>query len=123
MPIVDSTPTFKRKLSVEEATALVRAQMSTSVDVEHVPLSAARHRILASTLIASNNLPLHDNAAVDGFAFCSQGLDAAKGLELALVGEAKAGHPSAARWSRERPSAFSPGRRCRQGLIVSCRRS
>jgi len=79
--------------TLAEAQRLVRAQCAPAVAVETVPLAAARNRVLATNLVAAVDLPLHDSAAMDGFAIRSTDVAGADSPRLRLVGRAAAGHP------------------------------
>ena len=76
-----------------EAEAIVHAQLSLAVGRESVPLAEARGRILGQDLISPLDLPPHDNAAVDGFAFYGSDLPASGAARLRLAGRAAAGRP------------------------------
>lgn len=85
-------------LPVESARALIRRAIAPVAMVERVALRAALHRVLAEDIVSPIDVPAHDNAAMDGYAFDGTALSAvtgAKPVELALVvaGEARAGHP------------------------------
>jgi molybdopterin molybdotransferase len=79
--------------TLAEAQRLVRTQCAPAVAVETVPLAAARNRVLATSLVAAVDLPLHDSAAMDGFALRAADVDGADSPRLRLVGRAAAGHP------------------------------
>ncbi len=57
------------RLTHAEAVAILRERMATIADVEQVPVDQASGRILAEDIIAPRDIPAHDNAAVDGYAF------------------------------------------------------
>ena len=57
-------------LSVPVAIEMILSQIS-AVDVEYVPITASRGRILAEDLIAPVNLPMFTNSSMDGFAVMS----------------------------------------------------
>ncbi|WJF89507.1 molybdopterin molybdotransferase MoeA [Paraburkholderia bonniea] len=89
-------------LSVNAAQALVRewAMQPAALETESVALHDAPGRVLAHDLISPLNLPVHDNSAMDGFAFASAALltpatatATATLLELGIAGKALAGHP------------------------------
>jgi molybdopterin molybdotransferase len=66
--------------------------------VERVALRAALDRVLAHDIVSPIDVPAHDNAAMDGYAFdgalLAQAAAAnAPALSLELAGEARAGHP------------------------------
>jgi molybdopterin molybdotransferase len=82
-----------RSTSLADALAAIRAQLSSIVGQETVPLSQARSRILARDLVADVDLPQSDNSAVDGFAMREDDLAADEIVKLTLIGEAAAGRP------------------------------
>ena len=53
----------------DEVVALLKERLSRTVGSEPVDLGNARGRYLAETVSAPRNVPLHDNSAVDGYAF------------------------------------------------------
>ncbi|KAB0583304.1 molybdopterin molybdotransferase MoeA [Ideonella dechloratans] len=62
---------------------------------EVVDLMAALGRVLAEDVLAPQDVPPHDNSAMDGFAFAGQALVAGQATRLRVVGRALAGHPFA----------------------------
>ena len=54
-------------LSVEQAKQRILSQFQP-VSTEKIPLSASTNRILATDIIAADDLPLFDNSSMDGFA-------------------------------------------------------
>jgi len=81
-------------ISVEEALARLEAETSALPPLE-LPLSQARGRVLAQDLVADRDFPPTDRSAMDGFAV--RAADAtAPGVELAVVGELRAGEPAGA---------------------------
>ena len=73
--------------SVDEAVALITAQLSPVQGAERVALAEADGRVLAGALIAPMNLPPFTNSAVDGYAVC--GADLPTGAERAMVVSAR----------------------------------
>ncbi len=59
----------KHRLRHDDALALLRDRLSTNVGTEAVALADLSGRILAEPIIAPRDVPLHTNAAVDGYAF------------------------------------------------------
>jgi len=59
----------KDRLRHDDVLALIQKSIGTIVASETVPLAAANGRILAEPVVAPRNVPLSDNAAVDGYAF------------------------------------------------------
>jgi molybdopterin molybdotransferase len=80
-------------MTTAEALALIDREIVPVVTTERVPLTAARGRILADSIDSSGNVPPHDNAAVDGYAFRHADIRAECMTRLPIVGRAAAGHP------------------------------
>jgi molybdopterin molybdotransferase len=66
------------------------------VGLERVGLAAALNRILVDPVVASQDVPAHSNAAVDGYSFAAADYRADVGATLTLGGRAAAGHPLSA---------------------------
>lgn len=79
-------------LSVEAAIALVSDRVPAIEETETVSLFAAAGRVPAQPLIASIDLPVFDNSAVDGYAVRSRELIANSTTELPIAGRIAAGH-------------------------------
>jgi molybdopterin molybdotransferase len=80
-------------MTTAEALAFIDQQISPVAASERVPLAAAAGRILAEDIQARANVPPHDNAAVDGYAFRHADLAGTGKTRLTIVGRAAAGHP------------------------------
>jgi len=80
-------------MSGAEALRIIEARTVALPETETVPLARARDRILAAPVVASRNVPPHDNAAVDGYAVCFEDLAAGGETVLPVEGRATAGHP------------------------------
>ena len=80
-------------LSMAGALALLGEKVTPVVDIEPVPLAAARGRILAAPLVAPRAVPPHDNSAVDGYAVRFDDLAGDAPTVLPIAGRAAAGHP------------------------------
>lgn len=81
-------------LPVDTARAIIGRAVSRVATVERVALRAALGRVLAEDIVSPIDVPAHDNAAMDGYAF--DGAVLAHGgapVMLAVVGQARAGHP------------------------------
>ena len=76
--------------ALEVIDGLCRAQLSGRA-VERVSVRAALGRVLAEDLISPIDVPSHDNAAMDGYAFHSEALAAGDTISLQVAGEAFAG--------------------------------
>jgi molybdopterin molybdotransferase len=83
----------KDRLPHHEALAILKSRVRPVAGIEDVPLSEAGGRFLAEAVVSPRPIPAHDNAAVDGYAFCCADYDKDKGARLKLVGQAAAGHP------------------------------
>lgn len=80
---------------VDEALAHLSGVLVAVTEPETVPLSRTLGRILAEDLHAGEDVPPHDNSAVDGYAVFFDDLAAAGATTLAISGRAAAGHPLA----------------------------
>jgi molybdopterin molybdotransferase len=79
--------------TVAEALAEIKARVTPVVETETVPLTAAAGRILARDVVATMNLPPHDNSAVDGYAVAHADLISDRDTVMPVTGRAAAGHP------------------------------
>jgi molybdopterin molybdotransferase len=83
-------------MRADEALAILNTRIVHVVESEIIALAAARDRILATDIIASRDVPPHDNAAVDGYAVRFADLDASGGsTNLRVGGRVAAGGVSA----------------------------
>jgi molybdopterin molybdotransferase len=80
-------------LTVASALREIRARVAPVVETEVAPLSAASGRVLARNLVATMNLPPHDNSAVDGYALAHADLIPDRDTVMLVTGRAAAGHP------------------------------
>ena len=83
----------KDRMPHDEALAVLKSRVRPVVDVESIDLHVAQGRYLAESVLAPRDIPAHDNAAVDGYAFSHSAYDRQAGARLKIVGEAAAGHP------------------------------
>ena len=67
----------KDRLRHDEALELLRQRLSAIVSAETISTEQALGRVLAQDITAPHDVPLHTNAAVDGYAFNSADLDGA----------------------------------------------
>ena len=79
-------------LSVDEALRLLCGLMVPVAETSEVGLAAAAGRVLAEDLLSPIDVPAHDNAAMDGYAFDGAAIAGGRGARLAIVGTALAGH-------------------------------
>ncbi|MEM5473652.1 gephyrin-like molybdotransferase Glp [Hoeflea sp. AS60] len=63
--------TDKDRLSHEECLAILTGRLSVVTGIEELPLVRISGRWLAADIIAPRNVPLHENSAVDGYAFAA----------------------------------------------------
>nr|WP_155197332.1 gephyrin-like molybdotransferase Glp [Roseibium hamelinense] len=83
----------KDRLRHDEALAILKERLGPVAGTESVPLEEANGRILAEQIVAPRDIPLSDNAAVDGYAFRHSDHDPAGGF-LRLEQRIAAGRPS-----------------------------
>ncbi|WP_299703330.1 molybdopterin molybdotransferase MoeA, partial [Caballeronia sp.] len=105
-------------LPVSAAQEIVRqwALPRGRIEVEHVRLFDALDRVLAEDVISPINVPVHDNSAMDGYAFDGSTLPDGSDDELlrltvagtALAGQPFEGHPLAAQCVRIMTGALIP---------------
>src|SRR5215831_9005122 len=80
-------------LTVAEALAEIQSRLAPVVAAATVPLAEAMGRILARDIVATMNLPPHDNSAVDGYAIAHADLIPDCETLMPVTGRAAAGHP------------------------------
>jgi len=81
------------RMAVDHALALLADRVTPVTDREDVPLRQALGRILAEDIVAPNDVPGHDNAAVDGYAVFYDDLKATGETRLPVTARIAAGHP------------------------------
>ncbi|CAA7621402.1 Molybdopterin molybdenumtransferase [Candidatus Terasakiella magnetica] len=81
------------QMSVDQALTQLRASLGPVVGLETVALRRGLFRILAEDVVASINVPPHDNSAMDGWAF--RHADLPLDGRLPVRGRVAAGHPLA----------------------------
>ncbi len=94
-PIDDLFLTDKERMTHAEALAMIAERVQGVAEPETVPLAQAVRRVLAETVVAPRDVPLSDNAAVDGYAFLAADYDGTGGF-FPVVDRIAAGHPRAA---------------------------
>ncbi len=77
----------------EDAVSLLKDRLQPVAATQTVELTQAMGRILAEPLTAPRDIPAHNNAAVDGYAFADQDYDRERGAAFAVAARAAAGHP------------------------------
>ena len=78
-------------MRAEEALRILADRIVCVVGTERVPLARCGRRILAADVIATRDVPPHDNAAVDGYAVAFDDLDPQGTTQLAVTGRLAAG--------------------------------
>ena len=86
-----STPEKKGSLTVAQARSAVLDMLIPISGWERVALRAALDRVLAADVVATFDVPAHDNSAMDGYAVRFADLKADAASELVVVGTALAG--------------------------------
>jgi molybdopterin molybdotransferase len=81
----------EKNISVDAARAAIRAALRPIGETEVVSLTDALGRILATDVVSPINVPAHDNAAMDGYAFDGAALRADQDLTLRAAGRVFAG--------------------------------
>ena len=100
-------------MPLSEMERLIGERITPVGETEQVPLRSARGRVTAADVIAPVDLPPFDNSAVDGYAVRHADLAADGDTTLKVSGRLTAGaRADMQRSDRNRPSAFSPARRC-----------
>jgi len=89
------------RLRHDDALALLRERVSPVAGRESVALGNAHGRILAENVASPRDVPAHDNAAVDGYAFAHQSLQKGGATRLPVRGRIAAGE--------RRPATLEPG--------------
>ena len=83
----------ERQLSVAEAQAEIAATIRPISGREVLPLMAGLGRVLSEDLIATIDVPAHDNSAMDGYALAATDLRSDAPTVLRVVGTVLAGRP------------------------------
>lgn len=85
-------------ISFSEALSIVLANSTRTMPVETVPLVLAAGRVLATSIIAAENIPPAPNSAMDGYAIHAEDVTSASvdmPIPLQVIGESAAGAPFA----------------------------
>lgn len=85
-----------RSLPLADALRVIDARVNPLAESESVLLRDSLGRISAEAISSTLNVPGHDNAAMDGYAFNGAGFDNEGPHVLNIVGSAFAGHPFSA---------------------------
>ncbi len=90
-------PDENAALRWDDARRLIDAAIRPVIDTETIALHAALGRVLANDLVSQVDVPAHDNAAMDGYAFRAEASTPARNRtgtrRLRVVGQALAGEP------------------------------
>jgi molybdopterin molybdotransferase len=94
MPETGSNPLTanEENITVDAARAAIQAAILPITETLTVPIAEAVGRVLAADVVSSIDVPAHDNAAMDGYAFDGATLVGAETLTLSAVGTLLAGH-------------------------------
>lgn len=97
MPETGSNPLTanEENITVDAARAAIRAAIRPITETRTVRLAEAIGRVLAADVVSPIDVPAHDNAAMDGYAFDGATLVGAEGLTLRAVGTLLAGRAPA----------------------------
>lgn len=82
------------RITPDEALSLIRATATALTETDTVPLDAALGRVLAHPIHTRTQMPPFDNAAMDGYAINTNGLEGAGPWDLSLVQTLAAGDVS-----------------------------
>ncbi|MEA2990202.1 MAG: molybdopterin molybdotransferase [Alphaproteobacteria bacterium] len=82
-------------LPIADAERMIAERVAPVVEVETVPLNAARGRVVASDVVAPISLPPFDNSAVDGYAVRHADLEPGNETRLAIGERVTAGRAAA----------------------------
>ena len=86
--------TFGRALmTLHDALRLLEQRLACVVGEEEAELRRCRGRVLAEDVSAAEDVPPHDNSAVDGYALRFEDLVPGAETRLRIAGRAAAGHP------------------------------
>ncbi len=80
-------------MTLGDALAQITAAVEPVTGTETVPLRAALKRVLAEPVLASRDVPPHDNSAVDGYAVFFDDLSSDEETRLPVTSRIAAGHP------------------------------
>lgn len=80
-------------LSLESALEKIENFVKPVVEIEKVGLAVSLSRFLAEDVVATRDVPPHNNSAVDGYAVCHADLSINRDTRLPLAGRIVAGHP------------------------------
>jgi molybdopterin molybdotransferase len=98
-PLTSPAPAADAELTVEAARAAISAAIARhpppAGGPESAPLAQALGRVLAEDVISPLDVPAHDNAAMDGYAFAAGAWQAAAPAPLRCIGAVRAGAPHA----------------------------
>lgn len=80
-------------MTLEDALRLLEQRLACVVGEEEAELRRCRGRVLAEDVSAAEDVPPHDNSAVDGYALRFEDLAPGAETRLRIAGRAAAGHP------------------------------
>lgn len=91
-PAAASTQDLRVDQALSQLASLLQP-LGPVTEVETLALADALDRVLAEDVVSPIDVPAHDNAAMDGYAFAGSQLQAGVHLVLRVVGQALAGKP------------------------------
>jgi molybdopterin molybdotransferase len=80
-------------MPLNEALENIKARVETVVEVMDCSIDDCLGRVLAEDVIATRNVPPHDNSAVDGYAVFFDDLNSDDETRMPFMGRIAAGHP------------------------------
>ncbi|MGZ9106964.1 MAG: gephyrin-like molybdotransferase Glp, partial [Rhodoplanes sp.] len=80
-------------MTLHDALRLLEQRLACVVGEEEAELRRCRGRVLAEDVSAAEDVPPHDNSAVDGYALRFEDLIPGAETRLRIAGRAAAGHP------------------------------
>ncbi len=81
----------KDRLRHDEALAILKSRLTSIVSSSKTALANASEQILAENIHSPENVPMHNNAAVDGYAYAGDDFDSVSG-EFPISARITAGH-------------------------------
>ena len=80
-------------MRLADALTLLAEKLGPAAAAETAPLKACLGRVLAEDVVATRDVPPHDNSAMDGYAVFFDDLDGGGETRLEVAGRIAAGHP------------------------------
>lgn len=80
-------------MALDQAVAILHTDTIAVCGVEEVSVADCLGRVLAEDLAAPQDVPPHDNSAVDGYAVYASDLESGSDTQMKVTGRIAAGHP------------------------------